>query len=116
MTGGRRRAAPLAVLLLVLALGGGFWAAAETRAQAEDEWDGLPGGAGREEVYGICGACHSLMIVKQQGLSRAAWEETMEWMVEEQGMPELDGETLDLVIDYLAEHYGIDSRGTAARP
>ena len=78
--------------------------------------DGLPGGAGREEVYGLCGACHSLMIVKQQGLSRAAWEETMEWMVEEQGMPELDRETLDLVIDYLAEHYGIGSRGTTARP
>ncbi len=119
MRGGGCRAAPLAVLLLVLALGGGFWAAAaETRAQAaaEDEWDGLPGGAGRDEVYGICGACHSLMIVKQQGLSREAWEETLDWMVEEQGMPELDGETLALVIDYLAEHYGIDSRGTTARP
>ncbi len=96
-----------AALVLVVALGGGIWAA------AADEWDGLPDGAGREEVYGLCGACHSLMIVKQQGLSRDAWAETMEWMVEEQGMPELDRETLDLVIDYLAEHYGIDHRAAA---
>jgi len=99
-----RRSLRRAALVPVIALGGGIWAA------AADEWDGLPGGPGREEVYGICGACHSLMIVKQQGLSRDAWEETMEWMVEEQGMPELDRDTLDLVIDYLAEHYGIDRR------
>ena len=105
MRQGLRRAA----LVLVIVLGGGISAA------AADEWEGLPGGAGREEVYGICGACHSLMIVKQQGLSRDAWAETMEWMVEEQGMPELDRETLDLIIDYLAEHYGADRR-SAARP
>ncbi len=102
-----RRELRRAALVLVVALGGGIWAA------AADEWDGLPDGAGREEVYGLCGACHSLMIVKQQGLSRDAWAETMEWMVEEQGMPELDRETLDLVIDYLAEHYGIDHRAAA---
>ena len=103
MRQGLRRAA----LVLVVALGGGIWAA------AADEWDGLPEGAGREEVYGICGACHSLMIVKQQGLSRDAWAETMEWMVEEQGMPELDRDTLDLVIDYLVEYYGVDRRAAA---
>ena len=102
-----RRGLRRAALVLVVALGGGIWAA------AADEWDGLPKGAGREEVYGICGACHSLMIVKQQGLSREAWAETMEWMVEEQDMPELDRDTLDLVIDYLVEHYGVDRRAAA---
>ncbi|MDJ0936183.1 MAG: hypothetical protein QNI93_12345 [Kiloniellales bacterium] len=102
-----RRGLRRAVLVLVIALGGGIWAA------AADEWDGLPEGAGREEVYGLCGACHSLMIVKQQGLSREAWAETMEWMVEEQDMPELDRDTLDLVIDYLVEHYGVDRRAAA---
>ncbi len=103
-----------AALALALACGAPA-AAAETAGQAAsaEEWDGLPGGAGRDEVYGICGACHSLMIVKQQGLSRDAWEETLDWMVEEQGMPELDRDTLDLVIDYLAEHYGVDSRDSA---
>ena len=104
-----------AVILLV---GGGFEAAAEDDFRRQiaasdqpaeheaDEWDGLPQGIGREEVYGLCSACHSLMIVKQQGLSRPDWDETLVWMIEEQGMPELDEETLDLVLDYLAEHYG----------
>ncbi len=95
-----RRELRRAALVLVVALGGGIWAA------AADEWDGLPDGAGREEVYGLCGACHSLMIVKQQGLSRESWGETLEWMVEEQGMPELDSETEGLVLDYLTIHYG----------
>ncbi len=98
-----------------LVLGSALALACGAPAAGAEEWDGLPGGAGRDEVYGICGACHSLMIVKQQGLSRDAWEETLDWMVEEQGMPELDRDTLDLVIDYLAEHYGVDKAG-AARP
>jgi cytochrome c len=54
------------------------------------DWDGLPPGSGREEVYYSCQACHSLAIVKQQGLSRESWDETLVWMVEEQGMPEID--------------------------
>ena len=102
-------------LLASLTLGG--FASAEGVAPAPpgqlaqaDEWGGLPAGPGREEVYGICGACHSLMIVKQQGLSREAWDETLVWMVEEQGMPELDPESLGLVLDYLADHYGTDRR------
>ena len=69
-------------------------------------WQGLPVGPGRELVFGLCQACHSLAIVKQQGLDRESWEETMEWMVEEQGMPSLDEENLNLVLDYLATHYG----------
>lgn len=74
------------------------------------EWNGLPAGPGREAVYGLCGACHSLMIVKQQGLNRDAWEETLVWMVEEQGMPELDADSWNQVLDYLAAHYGVHSR------
>ena len=90
----------------LILIGGGLAEAAAS--DQTDEWDGLPKGPGREEVYGLCSACHSLMIVKQQGLSRPAWDETLVWMIEEQGMPELDQETLDVVLDYLAEHYGQD--------
>ena len=107
----------IGLLPVLLAIGGMVHAADEQAAPATprqvaeaDEWDGLPAGAGREEVYSLCGACHSLMIVKQQGLSRAAWDETLVWMVEEQGMPELDEESLGLVLDYLADHYGPDGR------
>ena len=76
----------------------------------DDEWDGLPPGPGREEVFDYCVACHSLAIVKQQGLSREAWDETLDWMVEEQGMPELDPEEHELVLDYLTHFYGPDRR------
>jgi cytochrome c len=76
-----------------------------------DEWGDLPPGEGREVVFGLCSACHSLKLVQQQGLSRQAWDETLDWMVEKQGMPELDPESERLVLDYLAEHYGPDSRG-----
>ena len=83
----------------------------QTAANAEveeDEWMGLPAGPGREEVFYLCQACHSLAIVKQQGLDRASWDETVVWMVEEHGMEPLEPADLELVLDYLAGHYGRD--------
>jgi cytochrome c len=72
----------------------------------EEDWGGLPPGPGREEVYYGCQACHSLRIVVQQGLSRDSWDETLVWMVDEQGMPELEPEEHELILDYLAKNYG----------
>ncbi len=74
-----------------------------------DKWQGLPPGPGREDVFYRCNACHSLMIVKQQGLSRAAWEESLVWMVDEQGMPPIEDEaTRNRLLDYLSTHFGRD--------
>ncbi len=78
--------------------------------EEQEDWGGLPPGGGREQVYYSCQACHSLAIVKQQGLSREFWDETLTWMVEEQAMPELDDEDRTLVLDYLAANFGPDSR------
>lgn len=75
---------------------------------AEDDYQGLPPGEGRDEVFGLCGACHSMMLVTQQGLSRSTWEEVLVLMVEEQEMAELDPEDEKLVLDYLAKFYGPD--------
>lgn len=75
------------------------------------DWDGLPPGPGREEVYYNCQACHSLAIVKQQGLARKSWADTLDWMVEEQGMPEIDAAERTLILDYLSTFYGIDRAG-----
>ena len=74
-----------------------------------DEYGGLPAGQGREEVFYACQACHSLAIVKQQGLDRESWDETLVWMVEEQEMGTLDPEERKLILDYLATHFGRDS-------
>lgn len=38
-----------------------------------------------ELVAAVCSACHSLHMVTQKGLSRQRWDETLDWMIEEQG-------------------------------
>ncbi len=72
-----------------------------------DDW---PKGRGRELTGYLCNSCHSLAIVKQQGLSRGDWDELLDWMVEEQGMAELTDEQRDQVLDFLAANFGVDSR------
>ena len=98
-----RRAWLAAVAAAVLLTGTGLRA-----ASAEDEYQGLPPGEGREEVFGLCVACHSMKLVTQQGLSRSTWKEVLVFMVEEQEMAELDPEDEKLVLDYLAKFYGPD--------
>ena len=62
----------------------------------------------RELVEGFCAACHSFALVRQQRLSREVWDEVLTWMVEEQGMPELDAPDRARVLEYLSRVYGID--------
>ncbi len=72
----------------------------------EEDWQGLPEAKGREKTFYTCNACHSMAIVKQQHLSMSAWDETLEWMVEEQGMDELNEEDKATILQYLTDHYG----------
>ncbi len=76
--------------------------------ESDYEYGVLVDAPGVEETYYSCVACHSERLVAQQGLTRAHWEELLEWMVEEQGMPELDPETKAIVLDYLAANYNVD--------
>ena len=81
----------------------------ETLAIAEDDEFGAdwPRTAGWEETGYMCAACHSLAIVKQQGLTRKAWDKLLDWMVEEQGMAELEPEDRVVILDYLAQNFGV---------
>jgi len=85
---------------------------AESVSPSEEDFFGAdwPPGPGREETGYLCNSCHSLAIVKQQGLSREDWDELLDWMAEEQGMPELEGEERALILDYLAAGFSIDRR------
>lgn len=65
-----------------------------------------PAGPGQAETGALCNACHSLAIVKQQQLSRTTWDKLLDWMVEEQGMPDQTPEARELILGYLAEHFG----------
>ena len=64
----------------------------------------LPVGEGREEVYYLCSACHSIKTVVQQRLSRDTWDYTLDYMVAEQGMPELEDEERSVILNYLATY------------
>ena len=79
-------------------------------ADSDDDYDGLPPGEGREDVYSFCAACHSAKLVAQQGLSRESWTETLDWMIEEQGMAELDDEMRTVILDYLSKYLNTDHR------
>jgi hypothetical protein len=74
----------------------------------EYEFAPLPPGDGAEEVYYNCIACHSLTTVVNQRLSRRVWNEVLVWMVEDQGMQELEPEEFDTILDYLSTHLGIE--------
>ena len=79
---------------------------AALQAAVDDEYFGLPEDAGRDEVIAYCGACHSMKLVVQQGLTRQVWAELLVWMYEEQEMAPLEPREEKLVLDYLAEHLG----------
>lgn len=70
------------------------------------DWQGLPGGTGREDVFDTCQACHSLMLVKQQHLDREGWQGILTLMVEEKGLVVPTPEVMERIIDYLATHFG----------
>jgi len=84
---------------------------AGTESQAveqEEDFGQLFIAPGVEETYYACTACHSEMIVAQQGKTRDGWDDLLDWMIEEQGMSELPSDERDIILDYLAEHYNID--------
>jgi cytochrome c len=93
----------------LLSLGSGqIMAPAAAKYDPTDEWQGLPAGEGREEVYYGCIACHSTAIIQQQRLSRGVWDEVLDYMVERMGMPELADGDRRVILDYLVKHFGQD--------
>ena len=62
-------------------------------------------GNGMEETDAYCSSCHSLRLVIQQGLSESGWDELLDWMVEEQGMEEIEASDRQKIVKYLAKHY-----------
>ncbi|WP_119165760.1 aldehyde dehydrogenase [Algihabitans albus] len=85
-----------------------FLAAGSSMAAIVNDPEDMPPGEGRETVFYMCSACHSMAIVTQQGLSRKRWDDVLDWMVEDQGMAELDEATRNEILDYLADHYDED--------
>lgn len=100
------RAALAGALSLFMALA----SAAPSVAQEESPED-LPPGTGRDETFYGCTACHGFALVRQQGMSRARWDETLDYMVTRHNMPELDAADRTLILDYLATAFPPRQRG-----
>lgn len=75
---------------------------------AEEDFGALVAGEGVDVVFYSCTACHSEMIVVQQGKTRHDWDKMLDWMVEEQGMSEPSAEDRTVILDYLETHYNTD--------
>ncbi len=91
-------------LFLILMLSASLTSNLIAQEEEEPEMALLPLGEGREEVFYLCSACHSIKTVVQQKLSREVWDETLDYMVSEQGMPELDEEDRLKILNYLGTH------------
>ena len=83
-------------------------AAGANTVAIEEDFGQLVLAEGVEETYYACTACHSEMIVVQQGKTRDSWDKLFDWMIEEQGMSELEPDERNKILDYLAEHYNTD--------
>ncbi|MBO6756133.1 MAG: aldehyde dehydrogenase [Roseibium sp.] len=81
---------------------------AQLPANAESEFGRLVAAPGVEETFYTCTACHSEMIIAQQGLSRPDWDELLIWMVDEHGMDDPPPDERTIILDYLAAHYNTD--------
>jgi hypothetical protein len=68
----------------------------------EETPESLPEGKGREETFYGCTGCHGTAIIRQQGMTRERWDETLNVMTSKHGMAAYDGELRDLILDYLA--------------
>jgi hypothetical protein len=65
----------------------------------------LPAGTGREETFYSCTPCHGFKIVAQQGLNRAQWDDSLNWMTTKHGMNPIEGDDRKIILDYLEKHY-----------
>lgn len=78
---------------------------ATTFTPKDERIEDLPVGAGRDETFGMCTACHGYRLVSNQGMSREKWDETLNWMTERHNMPDIQSPERDLILDYLAKHH-----------
>jgi len=70
--------------------------------------ESLPERDGRNETFAVCSACHSMRLVAQQGLDRDSWDETLDWMTEEQGMAELPTSLREQILNYLVWAFPVE--------
>ena len=83
--------------------------------QETDPDTGLVMAEGWQMTKANCTVCHSAKLVTQNSGSRNHWKSLIRWMQDTQGLWEFQPEMENVILDYLAEHYGpkTDSRRPA---
>lgn len=95
-------------LLLSLTLIFGISASGAMATDDEYDYGVLVDAPGVDLTYAYCAPCHSEILVAQQGMTRPHWDDLLDWMVEEQGMYEIEEPDKGIVLDYLEAHYNTD--------
>jgi Spy/CpxP family protein refolding chaperone len=82
-------------------------ASALAQAPEPESPESLPEGAGREETFYACTACHSSALIRRQQLTREGWDGIVALMVRQHGMPEPSDEERKQIVDYLAKAFPV---------
>lgn len=90
---------------LVLIAAGAAAAQQPAFTPREETPEEFAAGAGRDETFYSCTACHNFKLVAQQGMSRRQWDETIALMTSRHGMPPLDDKDREVVLNYLEAAY-----------
>ncbi|MSP32844.1 MAG: hypothetical protein EXR03_08505 [Pseudolabrys sp.] len=95
------------VLFAILSIGFALSAFAQpqTFTPRDESPDEFPAGAGRDDTFYACTACHGFKLVAQQGMDRRQWDETLNLMTEKHGMPALDSKDRETILNYLEASY-----------
>jgi hypothetical protein len=65
----------------------------------------FPAGAGRDETFYTCTACHNFKLVAAQGLNRTQWDDSINLMIRRHNMPPPDAKERETVLNYLETTY-----------
>ncbi|MES2197942.1 MAG: hypothetical protein V4517_26265 [Pseudomonadota bacterium] len=87
--------------------------AQSTFTPREENPEDFPAGAGRDETFYTCTACHGFKLVAQQGMTRAQWDDSINLMIRRHNMPPPDDKDRAVVLNYLEATY--PPRAPAAR-
>lgn len=76
-------------------------AAAQSFTPREETPEQFPEGAGRDDTFYACTACHNFKLVAQQGMNRRQWNESIDLMIARHGMPAPDDKDREVLLTYL---------------
>jgi hypothetical protein len=90
------------MLAAVLLLPGPAPAQTQQFVPRDENPEDFPAGAGRDDAFYACTACHGFKLIAQQGMNRRQWEDSVQLMTDKHGMPPLPEKDKTVVLDYLA--------------